>query len=605
MTQCYLPTGNEWVSLPTLREEDGALESFSFLHMGCKGLIEQRGSSALPLIAPFFEVAGAEIPLQALTWTREGHWIPTFRGIAGPLAVEGTVLAPVEERGFAYRLAVENPTPAVAELSFGLKGCWASSWHCVNQDKEIDGKKYCYPSGWNESLIFDLRCGLPLCAFAPMTDLPCSSAVQETDDGIRYRLAHDCVLDPGQSVTVTFYWGVGFEEVAAATSAKEMLRQGWQGELDRTLAWLEARRWPIADPRLDRLYHTNLFFCLFYAAGRTLDTEELVLVTSRSTRYYVSAAYWDRDSLLWAFPAVLDADPALAREMLDYVFGRQGRNFGVHSRYIDGTVLEPGFELDELMAPVLALDRYVAATGDRDYLADGAIRAGLAGILRTLATKRHKIISLYETFLQPTDDVRSYPYLTYDNVLVWKGLNALAWLYPDTYGSLAEEAEAVRRAIWEHCVVQGETGPYFAWSTDLAGHTDVYDEPPGSLLLLPHLGFCEVDDPAWRNTVAQIRAPEYPYSFAGCSFADIGCAHAPHPWMLSVANSLLSGQAERALDLLRRAEMDNGIVCESIDEHTGRSATGEAFATCAGFVCHALRYALGTDSVEPKKRGEG
>lgn len=594
----YLPTGNEWVSLPTLREEDGALESFSFLHMGCKGLIEQRGSSALPLIAPFFEVAGAEIPLQALTWTWEGHWIPTFRGIAGPLAVEGTVLAPVEERGFAYRLAVENPTPAVAELSFGLKGCWASSWHCVNQDKEIDGKKYCYPSGWNESLIFDLRCGLPLFAFAPMTDLPCSSAVQETDDGIRYRLAHDCVLEPGQSVTVTFYWGVGFEEVAAATSAKEMLRQGWQGELDRTLAWLEARRWPIADPRLDRLYHTNLFFCLFYAAGRTLDTEELVLVTSRSTRYYVSAAYWDRDSLLWAFPAVLDADPALAREMLDYVFGRQGRNFGVHSRYIDGTVLEPGFELDELMAPVLALDRYVAATGDRDYLADGAIRAGLAGILRTLATKRHKIISLYETFLQPTDDVRSYPYLTYDNVLVWKGLNALAWLYPDTYGSLAEEAEAVRRAIWEHCVVQGETGPYFAWSTDLAGHTDVYDEPPGSLLLLPHLGFCEVDDPAWRNTVAQIRAPEYPYSFAGCSFADIGCAHAPHPWMLSVANSLLSGQAERALDLLRRAEMDNGIVCESIDEHTGQAATGEAFATCAGFVCHALRHILGGAAYE-------
>lgn len=594
----YLPTGNEWVSLPTLREEDGALESFSFLHMGCKGLIEQRGSSALPLIAPFFEVAGAEIPLQALTWTREGHWIPTFRGIAGPLAVEGMLLAPVGERGFLYQLTARAAADAPVPCTFGLEGCWASSWHCVNQDKEIDGKKYCYPSGWNESLIFDLRCGLPLCAFAPMMDLPCSSAVQETDDGIRYRLAHDCVLEPGQSVTVTFYWGVGFEEVAAATSAKEMLRQGWQGELDRTLAWLEARRWPIADPRLDRLYHTNLFFCLFYAAGRTLDTEELVLVTSRSTRYYVSAAYWDRDSLLWAFPAVLDADPALAREMLDYVFGRQGRNFGVHSRYIDGTVLEPGFELDELMAPVLALDRYVAATGDRDCLADGAIRAGLAGILRTLATKRHKIISLYETFLQPTDDVRSYPYLTYDNVLVWKGLNALAWLYPDTYGSLAEEAEAVRRAIWEHCVVQGETGPYFAWSTDLAGHTDVYDEPPGSLLLLPHLGFCEVDDPAWRNTVAQIRAPEYPYSFAGCSFADIGCAHAPHPWMLSVANSLLSGQAERALDLLRRAEMDNGIVCESIDEHTGRSATGEAFATCAGFVCHALRYALGGTAYE-------
>ena len=103
----------------------------------------------------------------------------------------------------------------------------------------------------------------------------------------------------------------------------------------------------------------------------------------------------------------MDAAPALARRMLDYVFGRQRRNLGIHSRYIDGTVLEPGFELDELMAPVLALERYVAATGDRDCLEDNAIRSGLTDILRTLRTKRHRSIALYETFLQPTDDVRS------------------------------------------------------------------------------------------------------------------------------------------------------------------------------------------------------
>ena len=54
--------------------------------------------------------------------------------------------------------------------------------------------------------------------------------------------------------------------------------------------------------------------------------------------------------------------------------------------------------------------------------------------------------------------------------------------------------------ILEHCVVQGPNGPYYAWSTDLEGHTDVYDEPPGSLLLLPYLGFCALDDPAYQNT---------------------------------------------------------------------------------------------------------
>lgn len=54
----------------------------------------------------------------------------------------------------------------------------------------------------------------------------------------------------------------------------------------------------------------------------------------------------------------MQADAGIARKMLLYVFGRQRRNIGVHSRFIDGTVLEPGFELDELMAPVLALERY-------------------------------------------------------------------------------------------------------------------------------------------------------------------------------------------------------------------------------------------------------
>lgn len=38
MKELYFPTGNEYVSIPTLREETAAIESFSCLHMGAKGL---------------------------------------------------------------------------------------------------------------------------------------------------------------------------------------------------------------------------------------------------------------------------------------------------------------------------------------------------------------------------------------------------------------------------------------------------------------------------------------------------------------------------------------------------------------------------------------
>ena len=589
--ELYLPTGNETISLPRVNQANGAVEDVTFLYMGCKGLIDLRGKEE-PLMAPFVEADGRAAALEKLQWERLGWWVPRFRCTAGPLTVEGTLLAPTGERGFGYRLALHNPGAAPCAVRFGLAGCWDSAWHCVNEEKKIEGSRHVYTSGWNNGPIFDLRCGVPLFAFAPICDTDCAAEFSRDGESIRWRLTIEATLASGESREAVFWWGFGYEEVSAATSAKEMLRQGWDVELRRTLAWLGARSADLGDPALTALYNTNLFFCIHFSTGVTLDTEELVLVTSRSPRYYVSAAYWDRDSLLWSFPAILGADPALARRMLEYVFGRQRRNLGVHSRFIDGTVLEPGFELDELMAPVLALERYVNATDDRALLEDLAVRRGVQEILEKLAARRHPETALYETFLQPTDDERVYPYLTYDNALVWRALRALARLYPER-AALADEAEAVRRAVWEHCVKTGEDGaPYFAWSVDLAGGSDVYDEPPGSLQLLAELGFCEPEDPVWRNTVALIRSPAYRYSFAGLPFAEIGCPHAPHPWLLSVANSLLCGRVESSLAILRAAPLDNGIACESFDEYTGESTTGEAFATCAGFVCYALRRAL-------------
>lgn len=90
---------------------------------------------------------------------------------------------------------------------------------------------------------------------------------------------------------------------------------------------------------------------------------------------------------------------------------------------------------------------------------------------------RHPDIALYETFLQPTDDEIVHPYLTYNNVLVWRSFLALAQLYPDRCA-----AQEVKDAVYQHCVFADDNGnPYFGWSVDLKGEHNVYDEPPGSL----------------------------------------------------------------------------------------------------------------------------
>lgn len=588
----YLPTGNEQISLPRVNEINAGVEDLTFLHMASRGLIDLRGGHAEPLMRPFAAPRGAEAELEGFEWSRLGHWYPRFTARAGSLALEGVILAPVGERGFGYWLKVTNTGAETVEAAFGLRGQAGSAWHCVNVDKRIEGSLNCYISGWSGLPVFEQMCGVPLFALAPICEGECRADFEPAGEGWLWRLESSVSLAPGESAEFTAWWGLGLEEVSAVTSARELQRRGWDWELRRSLAWLAQRSCDLGDEALTRLYNTNLFFCIFFSTGRTLDTEELVLVTSRSPRYYVSAAYWDRDSLLWSFPAVLDADAALAREMLGYVFGRQRRNIGVHSRFIDGTVLEPGFELDELMAPVIALERYVDATGDRSVLSDPDVLRGIEEILKKLDAERAGSCELYETFLQPTDDERVYPYITYDNVLVWRALRALGRLFGRP--ELTARAECVRRAIYDNCIFDGA----FAWSVDLAGGHDIYDEPPGSLLLLPYYGFCDWDDPVYLKTAAMIRSPDYAYSFAGCEIAEIGCPHAPHPWLLSIGNSLLCGRAESALQHLRRTRLDNGIACESVDEHTGECTTGEAFATCAGFICHALRRAVGGECSE-------
>lgn len=588
----YQVTGNEYLSLPTLRERDGAIGGLTFLHMGAKGMLELKGDESTPLLSPFITVDGRETALVNIRWSREHYWIPSFSTQSGTLHVTGTVLCPLNERAFFYRIRVRNDGHSSVRCGAGLKGVWTQTLHEVNESKPVGGQMFLLKSNWNHHFVMEMRSGLPLFAWAPIFEDAVKEQSQQAADGsIRFTLEREWNLAPKEEASVDYIFGLGYEEVAASTSAKELLRRGFDKMLNETRAWLAKRERQLEDEKLKDILNTNMFFSFFFASGRTIDSEEFVLMTSRSPRYYVSCAYWDRDSLLWSFPAILMADREYAREILKYVFTKQIRNVGIHSRFIDGTVLEPGFELDELCAPLIALEKYLQVTGDESFLRETYIQDGIRHIMRVLDTKKHPELELYETFLQPTDDTHVYPYLTYDNVLVWRVLIDLSKRLsrPD----LLTQAERVRDAILYHFIRERDGKRFFCWSADLDGQYDVYDEPPGSLLLLPYYGFCEANDPVYLNTSAMIRNPGYRYSFAGKPIAEIGCAHAPHPWVLSIANSLLCGYKATAKEHLLRTEMDNGIACESVHEETGECTTGEAFATCAGFLAYALDTAFG------------
>ena len=220
---------------------------------------------------------------------------------------------------------------------------------------------------------------------------------------------HKAILQPGETAEALFILAAGVEEFSAAHNARalrEMLdRSGSDAMLSQAASWCRARTRTTGRPELDTLMNRNFLFTAEYAWGRTIDTEQLVGVTSRSPRYYVSAAYWTRRDAL-ELSGLLDIDPQLAREALDYALTVQLRNSGTHSRFIDGIVLEDGFQLDEAAAPVIALAAYERASGDQ--ASSRGHREAFGSAARASARALRPALGLYSSLQDSQDEFRSY-----------------------------------------------------------------------------------------------------------------------------------------------------------------------------------------------------
>jgi meiotically up-regulated gene 157 (Mug157) protein len=356
---------------------------------------------------------------------------------------------------------------------------------------------------------------------------------------------------------------------------------------------------------LSRIFHENLFFNYFYAQALCLDQPELVLMTSRSRSYYVSAAYWARDACLWSFPGLLLVDARQARRALQAMLMRYLPHAAQHALYLNGQALYPGFELDEACAPLIALEHYLRLTGKRELLEQPWLPAALSQIYETLSGQFDPQTGLYATLLTSHDDPTDYPYLTYDNVLVWRALNILADLddtgathyrsashlkratHLKSASTLRQQAEKLKAAILKQCVRDGPFGLQFVAAVDAQGGCDWNDLPGGSWSLFPYYGFCTADDPLYLNSLKWIYSEHNPHYYPG-PFGGAGAAHFPFPSCFDLANRLLR-KDPAAVEQLKQLALDHGLACESFDPQTGVVRTGAAFATLAGFLAYAIQ----------------
>jgi len=587
---CYL-TGNEYLSLPQINNS-GGIASVNVLHLGQRGLLEFLGHEDNPLLSPLLWINERPVNLEGiLNWHFQLDWLPTFTmETENGLFLEGEIVAPAGFKGFYYSLNLKNSSSEKVTVRLGWQGCWDTFNFIIFNRRELDGKRLMRYDYWTDSFVLEASAGPPLAALALASEP--KADWQKDEEKNSYSLIHELRLEPGAAFETVLYAAVNLESDGACTTTVDLRRRGSAALKKAACSWLENRRSSLDNPNLNSLLNRNLFFNYFYALARSLDSEELVPVTSRSPRYYVSAAFWSRDALLWSFPAILMADQDTARELLLAVFQRHLRNAGDHAHYINGTLLYPGFELDQLAAYFIALERYILLSGEERITEETLIRKGLNLLVEKALDKFDPESGLYATFLDPSDDPVSFPFLTYNNALLHHSFSFLAglqeeewWQHKSDFAILARE---LQQAIYEHCTVKGPFGMMFAWAVDGKGRFSLYDNPPGSLQLLAHYGFCAVTDTIFNNTVRWIRSSNNKHYHEGSSFEESGSLHAGNPWPLSACNDLLACNVG-AVEFFRRAEMDNGFFCETVNPETGRVSTGAAFASAAGFLAYALQ----------------
>lgn len=618
-------TGNHFVAIPAIDPRTGAVHALNVMHRGLNGLIEWRGArnpapDAEPLLAPELTVDGEPIPLADVEWERADHWMPTFGFQASGIRLQATLCAPGGQdaalRGAVYRFRVENRSDAERSIVLALRGTLGWAIHTVESDRPLAGE--------NRALIGDAMPGLVLESGSPAGgaalailaagdevrylagagDAPPAELAPDTEiatpngSPLAFRAARTIRLGPHGRATVSFFLGVGPERDGALRAAA-YLRDLGADELVR-IGRLELARITrrVRDARLARIFNRNLLFNYFFAVGRAIDDDRFYPVSSRVTDGRHGATFNERETLLWSLPALTIADPGLAREILLRAFEQYSHRPGQRARYLDGGILAPGFALDQLCAYVVALDRYTEQARDESLRQDVLVQDVLRELDAALLDRLHPEVLLASTWVLPSGELAPLPYTTFGNAMAWAFADALdrLWIPRDDQdrAQFAGAADEIAAAIWRYCTAEVAGLRVLAWSTDLEGEIAVYDDPAGSLALLPTLGFCDPDDPIWVNTVELLRSEEYRFWLGNAPIPGLARAGSPEePHFAALCADLLTAvHRDRALDILRRLELDADLACETYDPESGRPRAGQRYAALAGFLAWSLWHAL-------------
>lgn len=617
-------TGNDYLSVPIIHP-DASMDLINVLHGASAGLIEWGGGSNA-LLRPAIAFGGDAVDMQAARWRRLDRWIPVFTAaLPDGSVITGTICAPggyPPARGFTLRIEAENRGRATRDLRVDLDVEWTWSSLRIASARPLAGANLLHADEAGGALVLETDGGRgPALAIATshpphLTAAPGAGELQLVEPGstmasangatLRARISQVVQVRSNSRAGVVFNIGAGRERDGALAAAASLRRAGpdhWlrqaRLELSHTLRSAQDHRW--AEP-LNR----NLLFNRYYAIGRAIDDDRLYLLRSRSPLCPAPAVFNEREALLWSLPALIIADPGMAREAMFRAFELASERSGEHLRYIDGGAYDAGFVLDQFLLYAWAIDHYVAVTGDASVLDDPLTRQIVHETDAAAYMRLHPQHVLAATELLPSGDVADYPFATMANALLWRFAESLPRLQPAEAASaqdppprFQDAAGEIAAAVWHHCVSEVEGHPILAASANLEGGAAVYDDPALTLAMLPFFGFCTTDDPVWRATMEFLRSPHYPLWKNGTIPGLAGRAGSKLPRTAALCADLLTHEAPAALDRLLRLQLPSGVAAAGYDPDTGAGSEPH-HAALAGFVAWTLVHAA-----EPKEVAAG
>ena len=185
---------------------------------------------------------------------------------------------------------------------------------------------------------------------------------------------------------------------------------------------------------------------------------------------------------------------------------------------------------------------------------------------------------LIRSSFRPSDDATILQYLIPANAQISVELKRTSEIVKaagkkDLANKLMDHAKRIEKGVWEHGVVAHKKyGEVFAFEVDGFGSAILMDDANiPSLLALPLLGFCDVDNKIYQNTRKMIlNKAGNPYYLSGRAFAGIGGPHIglQHAWPMSrLVEAMTSDDDKEIMDALHavRSVSRLGLVHESVN----------------------------------------